>query len=108
MVVNSPGLYTEEIGFTIDAPNGTTIFKKSTGSQFINNTVLITLCPVSCPPPNPTLNLKISMETVGSGWSGSVGGVRQKGVVLGTFGTTFTTSTVPAPVNIVVQGNAYV
>lgn len=104
VVVNTLGSYTEEVGFIIKSPNDTIIFQRTNGTQFNSTFVFSTFCPGGgCPAP---LALNITMvDSYGDGWQGSVLAVRQNNVIVGTFGSNFTTGTSNGPVIINVIGN---
>ena len=57
--------------------------------------------------PIPKMNLIINMWAIANGWNGNEIALRQKGAVVGTFGSTYVDYTVPPPVNIVVEANSY-
>lgn len=104
IVVSQLGTKSDEVGFTIKAPNGTIIHQRNSGTAFTAGTLFSTFCPQGgCP---LTLMLNISMtDTYGDGWEGTTIGIRQSNVTVGTFGTGFTSGTASGPVYIWVQGN---
>jgi len=69
IVVSILTSYTQEIGFTISAPNGTIIYKRNPGYTFLTTTIFTTFCPLGgCPQrPNVTYYLSIA-DNYGDGW----------------------------------------
>lgn len=108
VVVSVLGGYTNEVGFVIKVLNGTTVAQRLSGIRYSDGAALSSFCPAGgCPIPS-TLNLTINMVdywTYGSGWNGAVVAIKQNNAVVGTFGSTFSSSYTTSPVYIVVQGN---
>ena len=76
IVVVTLGTKTNEIGFTVKAPNGTIIHQRTSGATFISTTKFATFCPVS--DSANLLTLIINMTDSGSdGWNSNVLGIRQ-------------------------------
>lgn len=106
ITVSQLGTKTNEIGFLVKAPNGTTIHQRSSGSIFNSSTVFVTFCPIGGCPDTSRLNLTITMtDSFGDGWEGTVLGIKQNDTIVGTFGNGFTSGGSSGPVYIVVQGN---
>ena len=62
--------------------------------------------PTPVPPSDSTLNLTITMTDAGKdGWTGYIIGIRQNNVVVGSFGSAFTSGRSSGPLYIVVKGN---
>ena len=76
IVVATLGTKTNEIGFTVKAPNATIIYQRVSGATFLATTRFSTFCPVGgCA---NILNLTITMTDSGSdGWNGNILGIRQ-------------------------------
>ena len=104
LVLTQLGTKTNEVGFVIKAPNGTTIFTRTSGTTFNLNTYFTIFCPLGgCP---NTLELTITMtDTTSNGWNGNVLAIKQNNAIVGTFGENFTTGNSSGPVYIFVQGN---
>lgn len=104
IVVTQLGSKTNELGFTVKAPNGTTIYQRSSGTTFDINTVFSNFCPIGgCP---NTLVLNITMtDSFGDGWNSNILAVRQNNIIVGTFGNNFSTGFSSGPVFITVQGS---
>ena len=102
------GSNTQEIGFTVTAPNGTTIYQRASGAAYPPSIIFSIFCPVSgCASPSPSyLTLTITMTDSGSdGWNSNVLAIRQNNTILGYFGASFTAGSSSGPVSVIVQGN---
>lgn len=82
IVVVQFGNWTEEIGFTIKAPNGTIIFTRKAGTAFNSKIIFLEFCPSSgCPIiTNVTYYLTVT-DSYGDGWNGNVLAFRQNGTL---------------------------
>jgi hypothetical protein len=80
IVVTKIGSWTEEIGFVIQAPNGTTIYTRTSGTRFTPRAVFLDFCPAGgCPATkNITYYLTVA-DSYGDGWSDNVLAFRQNG-----------------------------
>ena len=106
VLVSQLGSNTSQIGFTIKAPNGTTIHQRASGNNFTTGTSFVTFCLIAVCPAPTNLKLTITMsDSYGDGWNGNVLGIRQNNSIVGTFGSTFVSGYSTSPVDIVVQGN---
>lgn len=104
--VSTLGSWTNEVGFIVKAPNDTVIYQRTSGYSFNSTTIFATFCPAGgCPSwGNLTLNISLT-DSFGDGWNGNILAVKQNGIVMGTFGSGFTTGTSSGPVYITVVGN---
>jgi hypothetical protein len=106
VLVSQLGSNTSQIAFTIKAPNGTTIYQRSTGTNFTSDTTFATFCLIGGCPSSTSLKLTITMtDSHGDGRSGNVLAIRQNNTVVGTFGSAFIDGDSTPPVNMIVQGN---
>ena len=102
------GSNTQEIGFTITAPNGTVFHQRTSGAAYPPSIIFSIFCPVSgCAAPSPSyIALTITMtDSFGDGWNSNVLAIRQNNKIVGFFGNTFTTGSSSGPVSVIVQGN---
>lgn len=86
VIISTFGSFSSEVGFTIKAPNGTTIYQRSAGTSFSATTIFSTFCPIGgCPvSPNITYTLTVT-DSYGDGWEGTTLAFKQNGVVTSTF-----------------------
>ena len=62
-------------------------------------------CPDSGCLDSDQVNLTVFMvDSYGDGWEGTVLGLKQNGMVVGTFGENFTSGSTSGPITITVQG----
>lgn len=86
IVVSTFGTWTEEVGFTVTAPNGTEIYRRNSGSQFKSDILFKSFCPVDGCPVVQTVTYQLSMtDAWGDGWEGTTLAFKQEGVVISTF-----------------------
>lgn len=107
IVVVTLGTKTNEVGFTVKAPNGTLIHQRVSGATFLATTRFSTFCPIGgC---ENLLTLTITMtDSVGDGWNGNILGFKQlneNNAVVGTFGESFTSGASSGPVSVTILGN---
>lgn len=99
------GTKSQEIGFVVKNSNGTVFYQRSNGTVLTFNNVLTTFCPIEACLDLNAFNVTISMtDSYGDGWEGTILGIKQNGVVKGTFGDAFTSGSSSGPVYITVQG----
>ena len=84
IVVHTLGSWTQEVGFTVNDPQGMAIFTHTPGNTFNANTVFNTFTPNCVPPacPNPTgLNAVPSTNSASLSWTeGSPGASMDRGL----------------------------
>lgn len=86
IVVSTLGSWTNEVGFTVKAPNGTIIHQKSNGTGFNSTSIFATFCPVGACPVNPNVTYSLYLsDSYGDGWEGNVIAFKQNGTVVSTF-----------------------
>lgn len=92
------------MGFIIKALNGTVIHQRTAGTVFTSTTVFGTFCPMGGCASLSGFNLTITMtDSNGDGWEGTVLGIKQNGVLVGTFGSAFTFGRSSGPIYITLQ-----
>jgi hypothetical protein len=97
IVVKKLASRTQQIGFVVKTLSGNTIYQRTAGTTFVADTIFAGFCPESgCP---NTLLLNITMtDSSGDGWNSNVLALKQNGVIVGTFGSGFTTGRTTSPV----------
>ena len=86
VVISTLGSWTNEVGFVIKAPNGTTILQRTSGSSFNSTTIFGTFCPIGGCPINPNVTYTLTTsDYYGDGWEGTTLAFKQNGVVVSTF-----------------------
>lgn len=85
IIVSQLGTKTNEVAFTIKAPNGTTLHQRNSGNTFAANELIEVFCILGgCP---ATTWVTVTMTDSGSnGWNGNILGFKQNGDFVGTFG----------------------
>lgn len=84
----------------IKAPNGTIIHQRTSGSAFTLDDVFGSFCPISNCPDLGGFSVTITMtDAFQDGWEGTILGIRQGGVVKGTFGNAFTSGSSSGPIS---------
>lgn len=104
IAVSQLGTKTNEIGFTVKAPNGTAIHLRTSGNTFDISTIFATFCPLGVCPTTSTLIVTMT-DSYGDGWNGNVFGFKQNGTLIGTFGGGFTSGSSSGPLLITVAAD---
>ena len=106
VIVSQLGTKSDEVGFTVTAPNGTIVHQRTTGTVFNASSIFSTFCPIGGCPDLSSLILNITMvDSWGDGWNGNIIAIKQNNTIVGTFGSTFTSGSSNGPVYITVQGS---
>ena len=106
VIVSQFGTKSDEVGFTVTAPNGTIVHQRTSGTVFNASSIFSTFCPIGGCPDLNSLVLNITMiDSWGDGWNGNIIAIKQNNTIVGTFGSTFTSGSSNGPVYITVQGS---